>query len=327
MKPSSFTQKLLQEFTSKGGFKTLATLKLSSSEYSVLLYLFNEAFTGHENVAHHHDELARLLGLSTGEISQGVEHLTKLRLISIVGEASSPLLQLELPGEAWKLSSIPQGKYTLVKRSTKKPRTPQKILAFKNLEDPLDEDSANEGADAQDHESAVVGRISTPTWQRLLNAFCQYQEPAEGKEAGERHASQELVAQHPVDQTLLIIHHFGRRLASLLLLAHHWDEYLEMFEHETQEIDLHQAREKHGKLDDTLRQKIRTWLEMESEAKLSSEEVEVLEMMLGHRFPRRQLFWAYQARSRYGNLAAFFEENTALMLAISSSGALVKRPR
>ena len=59
--------------------------------------------------------------------------------------------------------------------------------------------------------------------------------------------------------------------------------------------------------------------------KLNDEEVTVLEILFNHRHPRRQLFWAYQTRSRYPNLKQFFEDNSFLMLPVTSSGAIVKK--
>jgi hypothetical protein len=266
------------------------------------------------------------LGYSKTEITQAVERLAKQQLLTIVKGDPLDLLQLHLHGEQLKTSFNPTGENTTVTRTSKSSKAARKILNFKSVDDDSTDISFEAQSAADGLELGLAGRISPPTWQRLLHAFCRYQEPEEGVEEAHRHAAQQLVANHPVDQILLMIHHFQRRLSSLVILAHHWDEYSEMFEQETQEINLVEAREKHGKLDEKLRKHIQNWLAMAGEAKLTSEEVEVLEMMLAHRFPRRQLFWAYQARSRYLNLSAFFEENSSLMLAISSSGTLVKRP-
>ena len=51
----------------------------------------------------------------------------------------------------------------------------------------------------------------------------------------------------------------------------------------------------------------------------------MLNILIRHRHPRRQLFWAYQLRSRYTNLSSFFADNVALMLSVTSSGTVVKR--
>jgi hypothetical protein len=132
-----------------------------------------------------------------------------------------------------------------------------------------------------------------------------------------------LVDTHPVDQILLMLRHFGARIPTLSLLASSWQHYQEIFEDETQKVDMLGARQKHLELDDKVRQQAQALLE--NNAELTEEERTVLNILIRHRHPRRQLFWAYQLRSRYTNLASFFADNVGLMLSVTSSGAVVKR--
>ena len=80
-----------------------------------------------------------------------------------------------------------------------------------------------------------------------------------------------------------------------------------------------------NELDNQLKYNASNWIDNAEKLKLSNQEINVLKLLVRHRYPRRQLFWAYQARSRYVNLHKFFEDNSELMLAITSSGSIVKK--
>ena len=66
-------------------------------------------------------------------------------------------------------------------------------------------------------------------------------------------------------------------------------------------------------------------LMMKTDKELSEEERTVLQILVKHRHPRRQLFWAYQVRTRYPNLGSFFADNVSLMLSVTSAGTVVKK--
>lgn len=84
------------------------------------------------------------------------------------------------------------------------------------------------------------------------------------------------------------------------------------------------ARQKHNELDDKLRDRVKSILDQIKEEDYSEEELSVLRILSQHRHPRRQLFWAYQLRTRYPKLADFFHENAGLMLPVTTSGAKVR---
>ena len=121
-----------------------------------------------------------------------------------------------------------------------------------------------------------------------------------------------------------MIRHFGLRIPTLSLLASSWQHYQEIFEAETQKVDMLGARQKHQELDDKLRVQAESLLS-QGEGSLSEEERGVLNILLRHRHPRRQLFWAYQLRSRYPALTSFFADNVGLMLSVTSGGTVVKK--
>jgi hypothetical protein len=121
-----------------------------------------------------------------------------------------------------------------------------------------------------------------------------------------------------------MIRHFGLRIPTLSLLASSWQHYHDIFENETQKVDLLGARQKHQELDLKLRSQAEALLAADDQ-NLTEEERGVLNILLRHRHPRRQLFWAYQLRSRYPGLTSFFADNVSLMLSVTSGGMIVKK--
>ena len=166
--------------------------------------------------------------------------------------------------------------------------------------------------------------LDNPTWRRVLESYLQNRSVDDDEIEQAESAAKILVEVHPVDQVLLMLRHFHLRIRTLSLLASSWQHYQELFESETQKVDMLGARQKHQELDQKLRSHGEALL-LSSESQLSDEERTVLNILIKHRHPRRQLFWAYQLRSRYPNLSAFFADNAALMLSVTSGGTVVRR--
>lgn len=165
----------------------------------------------------------------------------------------------------------------------------------------------------------------SPTWKRILDAYCEGRELSEQEIAHAKKDALILVDTHPIDQVLILLRHFGDRIPTLSLLASSWQHFQTTFEEEIDKVDLLDARHKHLEMDHRLRDAVEILLKQKSSLDLSEEEVTVLEILYKHRHPRRQLFWAYQTRSRYPQLTNFFQENAHLMLPVTSSGAVVKK--
>jgi hypothetical protein len=316
--------KLVREFIANSGFSVLALAKLSPCEYAIFLFLFQRAAMGLDQMISNERELAQVLDFANDDITAGVKKLAQLHLIKVhyghhdhtLESHPSLYLQIQCDLDRWILNPHARNEKVGVWNSSADDE--QEKVGVLNLK-----------KKAPKAPAVVAGGKSSATWKRIYQAFTQYHEDGEDRSLQQksRPAAESLVARHPVDQVLLMIHHFGQRLPSLSELLKKWEHYQELFEQETQQIDMDQAREKHGELDTTLRGRISSWLNNAKERELTSEEIEVLRMIEAHRFPRRQLFWAYQARSRYLNLREFFEENMPLMLAVSSSGVVLKKPK
>ena len=163
-----------------------------------------------------------------------------------------------------------------------------------------------------------------PTWHRVLSCFIQDRSLDDDEILAAENSSKILVDTHPIDQILLLIKHFEHRIPTLSLLTSSWSHYHETYLAEHHNIDLLSARKKHQQLDEQLRSSIKETLDQQIKD-LSEDEIHILEILKKHKHPRRQLFWAFQARSKYPKLNAFFDRNMSLMLPVTSSGNILKK--
>ena len=166
---------------------------------------------------------------------------------------------------------------------------------------------------------------SLPTWKRVFQEYSSYTTLGEKELKKAEADSKILVETHPVDQVLLMLKHFEDRIPTLSLLASSWQHYQEVFEEETSKVDLLGARQKHIEFDERLREAVAQTLEQKEELDLDPEEIGVLEILFSHRHPRRQLFWAYQSRSRYPKLSEFFGKCSKHMLPVTTKGTIFKK--
>ena len=164
------------------------------------------------------------------------------------------------------------------------------------------------------------------TIMRVLSAFSRFYAGEEDitDEKMEQQSARLLCETYSVDQVLLFIQHFKDRIPSLSLLASSWQHYLDLYEQENQSIDFSKLRSEHAAKDKQVKQSALKLLDAK-DIKLTPEERDVLTIIFQHRHPRRQLFWAYQSRSRYKNLNQFFVDHEKLMLSVTTSGSHVKK--
>lgn len=299
----------LKKFMQESGFKILAVADLTAVEYSISLYLINCFISGLEQIITNTSELSSLIGYTEDSLRIGIRSLEDRNMIEIRKREqvssflqSSIALSFQFDVDLWKLI-----------RKNQPTTLDAVIYPFVRGQSKLSLTKAPERS-----ETKVI-----PDWQQILNAY--------GRSQGEESFAQEkasaliLAETHVIDTVLLLVRHFQKRIQTLSLLASSWEHYLELYEEETQKIDFVEARRKHSELDDKLREKASEWLKKAKEKRLTQEERDVMELLLRHQHPRRQLYWAYQTRSRYNNLAEFFKDSFTLMLPITSSGLIVKR--
>jgi DNA-binding Lrp family transcriptional regulator len=312
----------IQRFLRESGLKVLAVSRMNSCEYSVVMYLLNAAMTGLENLITTENELGSIIGHSPREVRQAIEELEARHIIkSRYGDGSqAPKFQSLSLGIQWDLS---RWKLGLKEVPTHHEAV---ILPFRRGFPKL---SVVEGKRHEDHSDKPVihkAHSDEDTTQRIIDAFSRGRELDEHERKINKQVAEALGAAHPVDQILVMIRHFDHRIPTLSLLASNWDHYVEQYEHEHQKLDLFGQRQKQHELDQKVREAAAHTLERREQLDLSEEELQVLDLLANHRHPRRQLFWAYQMRIRYPKLTGFFTETHSLMLPITQSGTVVKRP-
>ena len=312
----------IDSFIQDGGLKALSLAQLEGCEYAVFLYLFHCKVSGLDQIITTELDIAEATGYSEKAIDLSLRSLSRLQMVRIrcgddskTGSAAgsnSPSISLscELDMSRWSLAI-----------RNKIHRDEASVYRFgqgsKNLS--VITGTEAESADSTTHEKSL-------TWQRIVESFLDSSETDHSMLEQAKASAKQLIETHPVDQVLLMIRHFARRIPSLAMLQSSWAHYQEVFEAETQKVDFADARQKHEAIDSDLKACASQWLEQASSRKLSQDEISILQLLIRHRHPRRQLFWAYQMRSRYQNLSKFFEENSNKMLAVTTTGTVIKNP-
>jgi len=304
-----------KKFVDGSGFKVLAMARLNPCEYSVTLYLINCAVSGLSDVVSTENEIASLIGYDEPTIRQALDSLSQRRIIRlrygqphVNPDIDSMRIGMQFDTSKWILDFEPDvtSEDAIV--------FPFRRAGQTNLQ--LCNNDKN-----NNHKGKPI-----PTWQRVLDSFLQGRNLDNEEMTRAEDIAKILVETHHVDQVLLMIRHFGGRIPTLSLLASSWQHYLEVFDEETHKVDLLDARQKHLEFDEKLREQSRLALEKATDLNLTDEERDVLHILISHRHPRRQLFWAYQSRSRYPHLSSFFADNAALMIAVTSGGKVLYRP-
>lgn len=303
----------ITDFVKNSGFKLLSLLKLTDVQYSIVLYTMNTVASGLNQIVTNSSELSEMLDYNESEIADAIYALSDLNIIR-VKYADKTTTSQENPSMSIALN-FETSKWIV--KSIEDPDKDAIIYPFKRGS------LVNLNAPAK-KEPTTKDDSSDLTWKRVINYFVQNRSLDEQELASTENAAKMLVETHPVDQILLLIRHFGQRIPTLSLLASSWSHYQETYMSEHHNIDLLSARKKHSELDDQLRNSVSEILSSDT-SEFSEEELHVLEILTKHRHPRRQLFWAYQVRAKYPKLSEFFEKNASLMLAVTSSGNLVKR--
>lgn len=308
----------VQSFYRESGFKLLALAKLSPNEYSIVLYLLNCAVSGLDHIITTENELAVALHMEPIEVRDAIGNLTGRGIIRAgYGDLTqSPKIQsvrlaMQYDTHKWH-------------HDQQQSRTSHDALVFPFRR----QGPANlQILDGQRREKNNHHRqAEANTWQRVLESFIHNRSVDDDELAATETAAKTLCETHPVDQVILMLRHFGGRIPTLSLLASSWQHFQLLFEEETQKVDLLEARQKHQELDQKVRDASSGYFSRKEELGLNEEEQSVLQILASHRHPRRQLFWAWQMRNRYPNLSRFFEETSNLMLSVTTSGTIVRKP-
>jgi hypothetical protein len=289
----------LEEFSRRSGFKVLAVAGLNHVEYSIVLLLINYEATDLKDFITTSQDLVTTLNCEKKDVEDALFNLDRMGIVTIKRKKSDTSFRLKFQFNInkWQLDTKEQVEDAIVFPFIR--HGIAKLKLFKQ-----------EKPNSKKAES---------TWQRVFSAYYQDQQLLGKDHEEQMQFAKLLVETHPVDQVLLILRHFGQRIPSLSLLASNWKHYQEVFEAETQKIDMLKARSSHYELDTKLKMEAKSVLDQRF-SELTEDERMVLEILVRHQYPRRQLFWAYQAKSRYPQLKDFLENNKKLMLAVTSKG-------
>lgn len=308
-------------FVQSSGLKVLAMARLSPCEYSIMIYLLNCAVSGLNEFITTEREFASLVGYSEKEIRESTANLQQRRLILLKG-GEKPQHHQMLNRQSMRIGVQFDTKHWSLDFDKDVDSHDAIVFPFRRGQN-LHLVGLPESNTAISSGTKITK--SLPTWKRVFNSYCSSRDLGETELLKTEQDAKILVDTHPVDQVLLMLRHFGDRIPTLSLLASSWQHYQEVFEDETEKVDLLGARQKHHELDDRLREAVAQTLEQKEELDLGEEEVAVLDILFSHRHPRRQLFWAYQSRSRYPNLAEFFHVNAKHMLPVTANGTVIKK--
>jgi hypothetical protein len=312
--------KNISGFMNESGFKVLALARLSPCEYSIVLYLINCALSGMDQFVTNETELASLIGYDDNELRLALTELFNKKIIRLhYGEKSNV--------NSDHLSFRVGIQYNLAKWIL---TIDEKITSHDAIVFPFRRQGEQKFVlvdGDKKPKSFVKESDDEGTWRRILESYVQNRSLDDDEIARAESGAKILIDTHPVDQVLLMLRHFGTRIPSLSLLASSWQHYQEIFENETQKVDMMEARQKHHELDDKVREQAQTLLGNHSDLDLNEEELGVLQILIKHRHPRRQLFWAYQLKNRYPGLSGFFADNVSLMLPVTSGGIVIKKDR
>ncbi len=315
----------VEKFFLDSGCKILAMARLSQCEYGIFLYLLNCAISGFDQFLTTSDELSSVISWDNKAIDTALAGLSAKNMIRLHFNAASSKKEKK----SFRISI--QYKISKWQLPFEHDASTEDAIVFpfrrkgaKNLK--LFEGQVKAQKIERKSKKVGVKPATVTTWDRVLESYLISRSLDDDELVEAEVYAKMLVETYPVDQILLLLRHFGQRIPTLSLLASSWQHYMELFEEETQKVDLLGARKKHIELDTKLRESAETLLSRSKELGFSEDEAMVLQILSKHRFPRRQLFWAYQLRSRYPKLIEFFAKHVSMMLPVTSRGLVVKRP-
>lgn len=318
----------IEKFARESGFKVLAMARLSAPQYAVLMYLVHCSASGMEQVITTIHDLTQLVGASDEELRGALSELAQRGFIRLKFTRSS---------------SPPPG-------APQQPQPPTSLRMGLNYE--LRQWSLNIDEELVTSSDAVIypfrrqgalhlqvfqGRKRTtlpesqdiedrPQWKDVFDTFIKNRSLDEDEIEQATDQARILAETHPAADVVSLLKHFGPRIPTLSLLLSSWEHYQELHASETEKIDMLEARQRHLDLDQKLRDAAGATLLRSKELELTDEERTVLQILQSHKHPRRQLYWAYQLRSRYPHLEPFFGDHATLMLGVTTSGSVLKRP-
>lgn len=303
-------------FAERGGFKLLAVSRLSAGAYSLVCYLLNCTAAGAEEVLSTSGELSVMLGITERLVRSAIDELASSHIIELMPVAKGPTFRLRicLDCSKWEnLRRAPQNKKRtqIGDAHNIHPMPSHDALVFPAQRIGNHKLQALAGGKEKQNKTPQIN-----SEEKLLNDALQiYDAFLNQKSQGTHNPDKEksyahlLVESHPVEQILALIQHFGAEIPSLGMLAGAWLHYSEKFHKlNAATSDLQNYRKKHFTDDKKLRNLSQAELKRGAAGKvlLTDDEQLLLQIFVRHENPRRQLYWALQAKERYPHLDDFF---------------------
>lgn len=308
--------KTFNDFVKDSGFKLLSVLNFSRIEYKVLLYLLNSASSGISSFVSTIIELSKILGVDHNQLDDALKSLSSRNIIKMKLNSSASseverisfLLSMNFNYSKWNVKDQDKDQISTTKDALIFPFVRNGSASLKVVE-------TKEHSVTKDPE-----RRKSATVDRVFNAFVQNRSLTDQEIELALSTSRLLVDTYPVDQTIVLLKHFAKRINSLEQLAGSWHHFVDMYNSEKTKVDLASARKVHYQSDEKVRVSINAYLSGKKSRDFTDQEIDLLNMLKNHRHIRRQLFWAYQVRIRYPNLSDFFEMHYDDMLPVTKSG-------
>ncbi len=304
----------LSEFIRESGLKLLAIMPLKHLERRVILYLLHSLGSGLEYVITNLEELSSLLDADSKDLSDAVQELQIRNMISLRYKYNN---KVDLDRQSFRLGLQAQTKRWVYPGEKTKSSKDALVFPFRRESGAALQVVKDEVDQKKSRQDVVVEILAKFKGDRSLD----HEEMEKSREVAEV-----LLETHPAPQIFLMLDHFGDRIRSLSYLASSWQHYLDQFEYESQSISIIDAKQKQLEVQKKIRDQVQNLLDRSDALQLKEEERTVLKVLLKHRHPRRQLYWAYTVRDRYPNLADFFERMKPMMLSVTNAGSWVKKP-
>jgi len=304
----------LSEFIRESGLKLLAIMPIKPTERSIVLYLLHSLGSGLDYVITNLEELSSLLDVDSQDLSDALQELQVRNMIVLRYKYNN---KVELDRQSFRLSLQAQTKRWVYSGDKANSSKDALVFPFRRGSGAALQVVKDQKDEKKNRQDTVVEILAKFQGDRSLD----HEELEKSREVAEV-----LLETHPPEQIMLMLEHFGDRIRSLSYLASSWQHFLDQFEYESQSISLLDAKQKQLEVQKEIRDRAQDMLDRAEGLGLKEEERTVLKVLLKHRHPRRQLYWAYTIRDRYPNLADFFEKSKSMMLSVTNAGSWVKKP-
>jgi hypothetical protein len=309
----------------QGGLKKIALSGFSPMALKLFCYLLDSLAQDVSDVVTNLADLGAQFGVAEKDVQAALDELANAHVLQLIKKNQNVyLLKLVPKLELWNLPLNSNGDRKNANRlgsaenlSLFSPKTglpgqepiqfpmelkgnhPLRALSGgRNLEDPSDVEFKQ-----QELSTSLVEKFKTISRYKLIDL------------EKELAFSKMLLEDQPIEKVIELLDAFGEDLKSLGLLVGGWQHYEDLLKKRKKDVqqllDYRKRQEQaNARLRESVQLEIKKW--ENSKKSLSADESFLLQILLHHEQPRRQFFWALQAKNRYPQLWDFFQQNSIL---------------